>query len=330
MACPDPNGGGMSGSYGGIQPAIRLERAARIQNASPDLTPENVEASFGLFTAAHEDLGYLAPEIARDVAYGPDPRHLLDVHSAGQVPSVVRQPGRGAAPVLIYVHGGGFTSGDRQLPGTPYYDHIGAWAVRRGMVGVNMTYRLAPEHQWPAGARDVARAVAWVSGNIGEYGGDPARVVVAGHSAGAAHVACYLAGQAGQPPGVAAGVLLSGVYQLSAGQRDDMQAAYSYFGEDPSAYPSRSPLAGLVASGLPVLLALAEFDPPSFHRQAAEALQAFGDRDGTLPAFAYLQGHNHLTEIAALGVDDESLGVPLLQFIETVTQTPLPRPGLAG
>ena len=63
------------------------------------------------------------------------------------------------------------------------------------MVGVTMTYRLAPQHQWPAGAQDVGQAVAWVAQNIGEYGGDPSRVVLAGHSAGATHVAGYLASQ---------------------------------------------------------------------------------------------------------------------------------------
>jgi acetyl esterase/lipase len=319
---------GMSSDGGDprAQAAWRRERAARILDASPDLSPENVEASFGLFAPAHEDLGYQAPLVARDVAYGPDPRHRLDVHCAGR-PDVA-QPGSGAAPVLIYVHGGGFTSGDRRLPGTPYYDHIGAWAVRRGMVGVNMTYRLAPEHRWPAGAQDVGQAVAWVTGNIGEYGGDPARVVLAGHSAGATHVACYLAGQAGAPAGVAAGALLSGIYQLSAGEHDDVRAGY--FGDDSSVYLSRSPLAGLVASGVPVLFALAELDPSPFHWQAAEALQAFLRRDGTLPPFAYLQGHNHITEIAALGIDDEPLGVPLLRFIERVTGLPRPRPGFAS
>jgi acetyl esterase/lipase len=320
----------MTGIRGGAQPAIWQDRAARIRDASPGLTPENIEASFGLFAAAHEDLGYQAPVITRDIAYGPDPRHRLDVHSAAGPGGA--GPVTGAAPVLIFVHGGGFTSGDRRLPGTPYYDHIGAWAARRGMVGVIMTYRLAPEHQWPAGARDVAAAVTWVTGHIGEYGGDPARVVVAGHSAGATHVACYLAGQAGPPAaGVAAGALLSGLYQLSAGEPDEVRA--SYFGEDASAYASRSPLAGLVASGVPVLFALAELEAPHFHRQAGEALRAFLRRDGTLPPFAFLQGHNHITEIAALGIDDEPLGVPLLRFVERVTGTPLPRPefpSLAG
>ena len=104
----------------------------------------------------------------------------------------------------MFVHGGGFVGGDKHVPGTPMYDHIGAWAVRNGWVGVTITYRLAPEHTWPAGAQDVAAAVQWVRDNIASYGGDPSRIVLAGHSAGSVHVASYLAasrrsGHAGGP-----------------------------------------------------------------------------------------------------------------------------------
>lgn len=64
------------------QAALRQERAARIRQMGPELSPGNIEATFGLFTPEHEEIGYLAPAIARDVGYGPDPRHRLDVHSA--------------------------------------------------------------------------------------------------------------------------------------------------------------------------------------------------------------------------------------------------------
>jgi acetyl esterase/lipase len=299
--------------------ALRRERAVRIREASPDITPPNVDASFGLFAGEHQERGYQAPVITRDIAYGSDPRHRLDVHSergAGH-------GGAGPVPVLVFVHGGGFVSGDKHLPGTPYYDHIGAWAVGHGMVGVTMTYRLAPRHRWPAAAEDVSQAIAWVSENIHDHGGDPARVVLAGHSAGATHVACYLAGHAGPPSGVAAGALLSGIYDLSGGASD---VQTTYFGTDSSAYASRSPLAGLVDCGIPVLLALAELDPPEFHQQAAGALQAFMRCYGRLPQICYAADHNHISEIAALGIDDEPLGLPLLRFIESVTAAPLPRP----
>jgi acetyl esterase/lipase len=297
--------------------AMRLERAERIRQTGSDMSVASVEATFGLYTGAHEERGYTAPALTRDLQYGPDRRQRLDVHTAG--------PGAAhLAPVLIYVHGGGFVSGDKQIPGTPYYDHIGAWAVRHGMVGVTITYRLAPQHRWPAGAEDVSSAVAWVAGHIRDYGGDPARVVVAGHSAGATHVASYLAGQAGVPASVTAAALLSGIYDLTTTERNDMHAAY--FGVDHSQYGARSPLAGLVAAGVPVLLTVAEFDRPQFHEQVDRALEAFMHRDGTLPPLAYALGHNHISEIAAFGIDDEPLGVPLLRFIESVTGTVLPRP----
>jgi len=297
--------------------AVRLERAERIRQIGPDMSPVSIEAMFGLYTRAHEARGYTAPALTRDLQYGPGPRQRLDVHAAGP-------DGAQLAPVLIYVHGGGFVSGDKHLPGKPYYDNIGAWAVRHGMVGVTMTYRLAPQHRWPAGAQDVSSAVAWVTEHIGDYGGDPARVVVAGHSAGATHVASYLAGHAGVPASVTAAALLSGIYDLTISGRNDLHAAY--FGVDPSQYGARSPLAGLAASDLPVLLTVAEFDPTQFHEQADGAIEAFMHRHGTLPPLVYALGHNHISEIAAIGIDDEPLGVPLLRFIESVTGTVLPRP----
>jgi acetyl esterase/lipase len=307
----------MTGESGDGVAAVRHERAERIQRAGPDISPGNIEAMFGLYAAAHERKGYTAAALARDLQYGPDPRHRLDVHSCDPAAAP-------AVPVLIYVHGGGFVGGDKHTPGSPYYDNVGAWAVSHGMVGVTMTYRLAPQHQWPAGAQDVGQAVAWVTGHIGGYGGDPARIVVAGHSAGATHVAGYLAGHAGEPASVAAGALLSGVYDLAAGGDGAIQAAY--FGADSELHAERSPLPRLVASGIPVLFGLAEIDPPFFHQQAAAALESFLHRNGTLPPLAYAQGHNHISEIASLGIDDEPLGVPLLRFIEAVTGTVLPRP----
>jgi len=69
-----------------------------------------------------------------------------------------------ARPALIYVHGGGFVRGDKRAPGSPFNDTIMLWAVRNGYIGVNATYRLAPQAVWPSGAEDLAAAVQWVFG----------------------------------------------------------------------------------------------------------------------------------------------------------------------
>ena len=267
----------------------------------PEIGPDLIQGSWALLTPFHEKLGYTAPRAVRDLAYGPHERHRLDVHTSDSL---------GGAPVLVFVHGGGFVAGDKNIPGSPAYDFVGAWAVRHGWAGVTITYRLAPDHTWPAGAEDVAAAVAWVRGHIADYGGDPARIVVAGHSAGAVHVASYLAGQGGgSTEGVKGAALTSGVYELSA--RGDLE--HAYFGDRPAERVSSLP--GLLETEIPLLFGVAERDPALFHDQAAGVVAAWLARHGTVPNLAYVPGHNHISEIASLGVDDEALGVALARFI---------------
>ena len=164
---------------------------AQLTGMDPAITPELVATSWALLKPFHDKVGYTAPKIDRDLRLR-RPRAAPPRRAHRR-----RRASATGAPVLVFVHGGGFVGGDKHVPGTPMYDHIGAWAVRNGWVGVTITYRLAPEHTWPSGAQDVAAAVQWVRDNIAAYGGDPARIVVAGHSAGCVHVASYLAGQGG-------------------------------------------------------------------------------------------------------------------------------------
>jgi len=273
-------------------------------------TPETIDVVRRLLTPLHEANGYQAPRIKRDLSYGPDPRHRLDVHL----------PDTGAAglPVLLYVHGGGFVGGDKTAPGSPYYDHVGGWAVRNGMVAVIMTYRLAPRYQWPAAAQDVAAAVSWARENCAGYGGDPGRIVLMGQSAGAAHVASFLAGHGG--PGaycLAGAVMLSGIYDPVSAEPNDLLRAY--YGDEPDRFAARSALPGLVASGLPMLFGVAEFDTADFHRQAVVLLDGMLAAHGVIPPFVTVPGHTHLSEILSLGLDDEAFGATLARFVHQVT-----------
>jgi acetyl esterase/lipase len=90
----------------------------------------------------------------------------------------------GPRPVAIFVHGGGWANGDKgglvNLPGV---------FAREGYVLVSINYRLSPAAQFPAHAEDVASAVAWTKQNVAGYGGDPGRIFLTGHSAGAHLVA---------------------------------------------------------------------------------------------------------------------------------------------
>ena len=118
-------------------------------------------------------------ELATTADYGPDARLKLDVYRP--------TTGHGPAPVIVFFYGGSWKSGQR---GT--YRFIAQAYASRGYVVVIPDYRLYPQVTFPAFMDDAARAVDWVAGNIAGYGGDPARIVLMGHSAGA-HMAALLA-----------------------------------------------------------------------------------------------------------------------------------------
>jgi acetyl esterase/lipase len=241
------------------------------------------------------------------------------VHAAGE-PSGGGTGDHGA-PVFVFVHGGGFVRGDKYQPGTPAYDLVGAWAVRHGWVGVNMTYRYAPEFQWPAGAQDVAAAVAWVRNNIADYGGDPDRIVVAGNSAGAVHVASYVTGQgsAGQDSGSLDGVrgaaMLSGFYRVPLDERGDLERAY--YGDTMA--EDTDTLAALTRAEIPLFFSVAERDPLFFQTQAARLVEAWFIAHQVMPNLVWVPGHNHISGIGSVGVDDAALGAPLARFVNRVT-----------
>jgi len=292
---------------------------AKLTGMDPAITPELVATSWSLLKPFHDKAGYQAPKIDRDRRYGAHQRHRLDVHTAdtglgGEEDGAVNR----GAPVLVFVHGGGFTGGDKLVAGTPQYDHIGAWAVRNGWVGVTITYRLAPEHTWPAGAQDVAAAVQWVRDNIAAYGGDPSRIVVAGHSAGTVHVASFIVGQGdGTLDGISGACLLSGFYQIPDGaERGALEAAY--FGDKPSAAISTLP--GLLRTQVPLVFAVAERDPRFSQGQIATLTAAWYAAKGEVPHVIYSAGHNHISQIGSVGVDDLAMGAQLARFVNRVTE----------
>ena len=288
---------------------------AQLAALDPEVTPELAQASWALLTPFHEKAGYTAPQIDRDLAYGDDPRHRLDVHTAGDGDGDGAGTGK---PVFVFVHGGGFVRGDKHIPGSPQYNHVGAWAVCHGYVGVTMTYRLAPDHTWPSGAEDVAKAVHWLQQNIAAYGGDPDKIVVAGNSAGAVHVASFVAGQGGRDPaGIAGAALLSGIYQIHQPAPGDPE--HVYYGPNPG--PEVSSLPGLLDTTVPLLFSVAERDPARFQQEAAGVVSAWLARHGTMPDLVWVEGHNHMSTIGSLTVDEAALGTALARFADRHTRT---------
>jgi acetyl esterase/lipase len=119
----------------------------------------------------------------RSIAYGPLDRHRLDVYRPVAGTMTASQP----AKVVIFFYGGSWKSGERS-----YYRFVGEALTSRGFVAVVPDYRLYPDTTFPGFVEDGARVVRWVRDNIALHGGDPERIVLMGHSAGA-HIAALLA-----------------------------------------------------------------------------------------------------------------------------------------
>jgi arylformamidase len=238
-----------------------------------------------------------------DVPYGEHPRQTLDLCS----------PGGKGEPIALFVHGGGFTGGDKA-----FYAHIPYFLARSGFLGAAMNYRLATEFQWPSGATDVALALDWLAANGARFGGDPCRIVVIGQSAGAVHLSGALFDPRMKPTcfeQIRAAALMSGLYDIYPGIAETIPL---YFGSDETQYADRSPIRHVAGSKLPVLLTLAELDPPFIAPQAAALVTALTKRDGKSPPLAWLRGHNHLSPVLGMGAAHDRLGPAILAEFQAV------------
>jgi acetyl esterase/lipase len=129
-----------------------------------------------------------AVRVTRDIPYVPDGgrRHQLDVYAP--------RAGAERAPVLLQVHGGGWTIGNKREQALPLMNHLSA----EGWVCVAANYRLSPKATFPDHLIDLKNALRWIRENIGDFGGDPDFVATTGGSAGG-HLCSMLALTAGDP-----------------------------------------------------------------------------------------------------------------------------------
>ena len=116
--------------------------------------------------------------VARGEAYGPHARQRLDLYAPRNTAAGAR------LPVIVWFYGGSWSSGDRGG-----YAFAGRALASRGFVVAVPDYRLVPEVRYPTFLEDGAAAVRWVRANVARHGGDPDRIVLAGHSAGAYNAA---------------------------------------------------------------------------------------------------------------------------------------------
>jgi triacylglycerol lipase len=288
--------------------ALALSASAAQAQVPPDIAAKlkaigpKIDLAVGaLYAPLQAKEPYAGVAVRRDVAYGSDPLQKLDVFSPQAKAAKPR-------PVLLFVHGGGFVRGDKKTT-----DNMVVWGVNNGMVGVDINYRLAPKNPWPAGAQDLASAIAWTRAHIAEYGGDPDHIIIWGHSAGANHVADYIGHKELQGPeakGVKGAIILSAFYAPAIGK-----AANPYYGSDPSIQTTDAAIGRLDKASVPIFMGNAEYDPDGF-RAFQKAANAGLTKAGHPYTYVFLKDHDHLSEGMAVGTADQSLTGPLLKWMQ--------------
>ena len=202
--------------------------------------------------SAHDRASRGAPRGTRvipDIPYGPDPAQRFDVYVSTQPPASAA-----AAPVLFFVHGGGWAHGDK-TNARVVDPKIAHW-VDQGWVVISANYRLLPT---PVArqADDVAAAIAFAQSQAGLWGGDPKRFVLMGHSAGAHLVALVAAGArtATRPQPWRGAVLLdSAAFDVTALMSHRHFGLYDRaFGSDRGTWAALSPLSQLSRATAPML-----------------------------------------------------------------------------
>lgn len=267
--------------------------------------PETIELFTPLLAAAPRD----GVSVTADQAYGADPQQTLDVYEP-----------RGAKdlPVVVFVHGGALTTGDKD-ENKEVHANVLYYFARHQFLGINANYRLAPKYVYPAAAQDIGSVVAWIKENAKRFGGDPRRIYLLGRSTGALHVATWafdskIHGAAG--PGVSGVVLISG--RLKADNRADdpnSQRVEAYFGKDTSLYGERSPVNFGSRSPLATFIVIAEFDNPFLDVYSAELFAKMCEARSKCPRFLRLAGHNHQSTTLSINTPDDQLGQEIINFI---------------
>lgn len=184
-----------------------------------------------------------------DLGYGSDPRNRLDIYTPVDAPP--------DAPVVVFFYGGSWNSGSRSD-----YSFVGEALASRGIVAVLADYRLYPQVHYQGFLDDSARAVGWTRQHIREYGGDPDRLYVMGHSAGGYNAAMlaldskWLATVGMKPSMLSGWIGLAGPYDFLPIENPEVKPVF-YF---PNSPPDSQPINHVCAASPPALLMAAKDD----------------------------------------------------------------------
>jgi acetyl esterase/lipase len=238
--------------------------------------------------AALEIFGLLVPKdagsrlTASDVAYGPDGRHRLDVY----VPTEGRRP----FPVVVFVHGGSWETGNKNP-----YAFVGRAFAAQGFVTMVVNYRLHPAHPYPAFVEDTALALTWAAEHAGDYGGDGAKLFAVGQSAGGYNVAQAVLNERFRTPKLAGVVTLAAPLDFLP---LDSPITIKVFG-GVADLPETQPVAHVRADAPPFLILHGTADPLVRLKNARSLDAALRGVGGASELIIY-EGVNHRDTVLAL------------------------------
>jgi acetyl esterase/lipase len=244
----------------------------------------------------HKDIAYRTGKDADKV------RHKLDVY----VPK-----GRKDFPVVLFVHGGSWKSGNKNL-----YAGVGDSFARNGIGMVICNYRLSPEVQHPAHVEDVARAFAWTHENVAKYGGKVENLFLCGHSAGGHLVSLlatdptYLKAEKRSVEDIRGVAPISGVYRITP-----IAVFKTAFGTDAEVCKKASPASHVTGKLPPFLIAYADSDLPSLGDMAKEMHAALKKADNVCELLECTK-RNHITVITSFVDDEDVLNKAVREFVK--------------
>jgi acetyl esterase/lipase len=259
---------------------------------------------------------------AKDVPYVPTSapdfdkeRHILDVYS----PKKAALGGAGY-PVVLFIHGGSWTSGSKNI-----YTFIGRRLAKQGVVAVIINYRLAPPVHVPEQAADCARALAWTVNNIKQYGGDPARVFVMGHSAGGGLAALLTTDDAllarnGLPQNPVRGAILDDpagldMYSYLREMKYEGDAQYLVpFGHDPAVWKEMSPIYKIRPGLPPFIFYIGGETYPSISGSSGRFRDRLKATGQALP-YTIIPGRHHVPMVLQLYWQHNIIYQGLLKFV---------------
>lgn len=234
----------------------------------------------------------------------------------------------GAHPFVVFVHGGNWDTGDRDLKvgGADVYNNIGRYLAARGIGAAVISYRLLPNVTWQEQIADVAAAVRWIQDNAKDYGGAGECVFVMGHSAGAqlaARVALDADARGRSAPPLCGVIGVSGAAydltdQATYDINDDLDWYAARFGGTPGWQEAASPIRFLPSGEAtripPFLLLYAGGERKALQRQS-QLMHGALRRAGASSTLVVVPGESHSRIVLTLSRDDKTAGPAIVDFV---------------